>query len=338
MVVLGATGSILAFEPELDRLLHPRVSHVNPGGRVLSLVELGEAVSRKYPGEAIIAYLPSTRPNLPSQVILSRGIVSVNQYDGEVLGVRTRGQTFLGFVRALHVRLAMGTLGRKVVKWSAAVMMFSLASGLYLWWPHKRVRIRGPLWSRGFWFDCHNVIGIFSLVPLLMLAASGSVMGFEDEVSSLLNGIASPRKVQTPLVALRPDTLPSPGAILLTPDQAVAIARSQVPGAIPNRVQMPQYGGRYVVDLENSHPVVDGRNSVAIDSRNGAILSASLAVDLSLRERVMAWNEAIHEGDAFGLPGRIVVSVACILLPLQGVSGLVLWLLRPKVAHSNESR
>ena len=33
MVILGVTGSIMEFEPELDRSLHPQLSYVTPGRR-----------------------------------------------------------------------------------------------------------------------------------------------------------------------------------------------------------------------------------------------------------------------------------------------------------------
>src|SRR5579871_1386248 len=102
LVVLGVTGSILSFAPELDRLFHSHLSYVSPRGRVLTLQEIGDAVSRVFAGEPIVTYLPSTSPDISAQVVLPRGIVYVNQYTGEVLGVRTRGQTFLGLVRALH--------------------------------------------------------------------------------------------------------------------------------------------------------------------------------------------------------------------------------------------
>src|SRR5580704_10675809 len=166
-MLLGATGSIIAFEPELDRLLHPELSYVTPTGRVLSLAEIGDAISRAYGGEPIVAFLPSASPHVPTEVILPRGIVVANPYTGEILGVRTRGQTFLGFIRALHVRLATGDAGRNVVRWSAAALLFSISSGLYLWWPLKRVRIRSSWWSRGFWFDLHNALGIFFLLPFM---------------------------------------------------------------------------------------------------------------------------------------------------------------------------
>jgi uncharacterized iron-regulated membrane protein len=332
MVVLGVTGSIIAFEPELDRLLHPSVSYVKPRGRVLSLVEIGDVVSREYGGEPIVAFLPSTSPHFPAEVLMSRGIVSVNQYTGEILGVRTRGQTFLGFVRAIHVRLATGDIGRNLLRWSAVAMLFSLVSGLYLWWPVKRVRIRGPWWSRGFWFDLHNSIGMFSLLPLLLLAATGAVIGFEDQMSSLLDKLTG-----SPVHASRTLTRsePEPDATQITPDQAVAIACAQLPGTVPYRVQMPRYGGVYVVSLTyTDNRISAGSNSFSVDPWSGKIISEDLTSGLTLRERFLARNEAIHTGEIFGMPGRVIVALAGILLPTQALSGLLIWLRRGKIMRT----
>jgi uncharacterized iron-regulated membrane protein len=170
IVILGATGSVMEFEPELDHLLHPHLSYITPGMRVLSLREIGDAVSRRFSGEPVVAYQPSLSPDLSSQVLLPSGVAYVNQYTGEVLGMRSRGQTFLGYARALHVRLASGDFGRNVMKWSGIGMLISLASGAYLWWPIKQVRIRkwgGP----HFWFDVHNAI------RNLLIVASGDASG-----------------------------------------------------------------------------------------------------------------------------------------------------------------
>jgi sulfite reductase (NADPH) flavoprotein alpha-component len=265
---------------------------------------------------------------------MSRGVVSVNQYTGEILGMRTRGQTFLGFVRSLHVRLAGGDAGRNILRWSAAAMLFSLASGLYLWWPVKRVRIRGPWWSRGFWFDVHNSIGIFSLLPLLILAATGTVIGFEDQVASLLDRLSGSSPIHaSPSL---PRSEPKPGTTQITPDQAVAIACAQLSGTVPYRVQMPRYGGVYVVALIYAdNRISAGSNSLSVDPWSGKIISADLATGLSARERFLARNEAIHTGEIFGMPGRVIVALAGVLLPMQALSGLLMWLRRGRVVRTN---
>lgn len=332
MAMLGITGGVLAFEPEIDLLLHHEIAYVRPGGRVLSLAEIGAAVSRKFPGEEIVAYLPSESPDLATQVILSRGIVSVNQYTGEILGVRTRGQSFLGAIRALHVRLAMGDVARLILKWSSLAMLVSLLSGLYLWWPAKRMRIGGAWWSARFWYDLHSSIGFFALIPALLLAGTGVVFGFEDEFAALMDKVSASSRVGE-------DHVPATsrwktGASEIPPDQAVAIARAQLAGALPYRVQMPRYGGLYVVALDDPQNRVAGRrNFISVDPASGRIASTNLSSDLTLGERFMAWNGAIHTGRIWGMPSRIMAALASILLPIQGASGLLIWLRRKGLLH-----
>lgn len=329
VLVLGLTGSIMAFEPELDRLLHPHLSYVRPSGRVLSLAEIGQAVSKQFDGEPIVAYLPSQSPDLASEVILPRGVVCVNQYTGEVLGTRTRGQTIFGFARDLHVRLASGDVGRTIMKWSGVAMLVSLASGLYLWWPRKRVGIRGGWRTGRVWFDLHNSVGILSLVPLLVLAATGTVTGFEDHVAALLGRVTAATQIRDGQnVARRP---PAAGALEITPDQAVVIARAQMPGTLAYRVQMPRYGGAYRVSLDYPRDrVVGERNLIAIDQYSGNVIFSTRSGDLSSSERILASNEAIHTGEVLGMPSRIVAWFTSVILPVQVISGWLLWLRRKR--------
>jgi uncharacterized iron-regulated membrane protein len=329
MVILGVTGSIMEFEPELDQLLRPSLSYVTPGQRVLPLAELGDDVSRKFDGEPVVAYLPSFLPNRPSQVVLPRGIVYVNQYTGEVLGVRARGQTFLGYVRAIHVHLGSGDFGRNILSWSAVALLLSLASGVYLWWPTKGVRIRGQWGSRRLWFDLHNAIGIFMLLPLTVLAATGTVLGFEDQFAPLLYKVTR----SNPAQFLRaPSQKPRQGATPISPDEAVATARIQMPGAVPYRVQMPNYGGTYQVALLYPQDRITGdRNVVGLDPY-GNVVSLIRSRDLSRGDRILAMNEAVHTGTFLGLPSRIVVWLASTMIFLQASSGLLMWLYRSKLS------
>jgi len=332
MLLLGITGSIMAFEPELDRLLHANLSYVTPVGRALSLAEIGESVNREFPGEPVVAFLPSTSTRFPTQVILSRGIVSVNQYSGEILGVRARGRSFLGFVRALHTRLALGDVGRNILRWSAVALMLSLASGLYLWWPAKPVRIRARWWSAGCVFDLHNAVGIWSLLPMLALAITGIVIGFEDQAAALIDKLTHASPARTDQILTRPSS--QPGSTQITPDEAVAFATAQLPGAVPYRIQMPRFGGTYVVALENSRDRVTGeRNSIGIDPWSGNVLTMNLSGGLTSRERLMAVNEAIHTGTIAGVPGRVIASLVSVVLPVQFLSGVMIWMRRRKNAR-----
>jgi uncharacterized iron-regulated membrane protein len=221
----------------------------------------------------VVAYLPSDAADLPQRVLLSRGIVSVNQYTGEILGVRTRGQTLLGIIRAVHVRLAAGDAGRFVLKWAAVALLFSLISGIYLWWPAKRLRIHGSRGSTKSWFDFAR------RCRYLLVSALAGAGGKWNHPRFRRSACACSRKA----VGFPPPRAPSeprPNATEITPDEAVAIARRELPDALPYRVQMPRYGGLYVVALEDRDQRIGGdRNSVSIDSREGKLFPRSWLPD-----------------------------------------------------------
>src|SRR5579872_7121583 len=82
VIILGITGAIMAFEPELDHLLHAKLSYVTPHTRALSLSEIGAAVTKTFPGERISGYSVSTAPDISTQVLTRQGAVFVNQYTG----------------------------------------------------------------------------------------------------------------------------------------------------------------------------------------------------------------------------------------------------------------
>lgn len=325
MVFLGITGSIMEFVPELDRSLHPRLSYITPGGHVLPLREIGDSVSRRF-SEPVVAFLPSRSPSLALQVILPSGIAYVNQYTGAVLGERMRGPTFFGYVRSLHTRLGGGDLGRNILKWSAVAMIFSLGSGLYLWWPLKRVRVRADWGSRRLWGDLHNAIGIFALLPMAILTVTGAAIGFEDQLAPLIYRVTGSHPIHT----VRKSSLPpEPGIELMTPDEAITIARAYLPGAEPYRVQMPNYGGAYQIEFRSPNDFVSSdRNLVVLDPYRGNLLSLTRASDLTRGESILATNEAIHTGTIFGTPSRIIVWLASMMVFVQMSTGLIAWLYR----------
>ena len=134
--VLGLTGSIMAFEPEIEHVLHCRLTYVKPQGRGLSLGKIRSAIEKVFPGEPIGAYGLSTAPNISYQVELDRGVVSIDQYTGKVLGVRQRSDMVnatLNSIHQIHLRLGIRSRsdpGKKIMSWAGVAMLFLLLSGV----------------------------------------------------------------------------------------------------------------------------------------------------------------------------------------------------------------
>ena len=325
VVILGLTGAIMAFEPEIDHLLHARLSYVAPQSRTLSLAEIGDAVTKAFPGERISGYALSTSPNLSYQVSVGRRAVYVNQYTGEVLGEREGGMDFLGYVHQLHLRLLLrdkADSGKRIMSWVGVAMVFLLLTGLYLWWPQKRASIQWTAPSRRVWFDVHNAVGIFSLVFVLILTITGVMIGFEHATVPWFYKVTSSEPSRAPDIPL-----PPPAAKPIAPDQAIQIARAALPGATPFQINVPGPKGAYQIRSRFPEDLTPGgRSRVVVDQYTGQVLFAEGSRTAPSGARIVIQNRAIHTGDIFGIPSKAVVSLASVMLVLQFVSGVAMWL------------
>jgi uncharacterized iron-regulated membrane protein len=325
IVVLGVTGSIMAFEPEIDRLLHWRLWHVTAQGRPLSISETAAAVSRAFPGEPAYGYHVSISPGFSYQVELQRGLVFVNQYTGAVLGVQAAGMDFLGYVHQLHLRLLIrndADTGKKIVSWAAVAMLFLLLSGVYLWWPYQRVSIKRHESSKRFWFDVHATAGIFSFAFLLLLTATGLTIGFENTTTPLLYKISGSQPSRPP----RAEIAAPPGVQPITPDRAFQVARMALPGAAPFYINVPEPRQPYFVRLRYPEDLTPGgRSQVMVDPYTGKAIWAQGSRTAPAGARMVIANRAIHTGDIFGIPSKAVASLASLMAVVQVLSGALMW-------------
>jgi uncharacterized iron-regulated membrane protein len=328
LLILGVTGSIMAFEPELWHLLHRQLSYVAPSGTVLPLATLGEAAMRAAPGGQIGGYGLSVSPDLSYQVMLRGRVAYVNQYTGEVLGIIPNGPDVLSRVHQLHLRLLWRDerdRGKTIMSWSGVALVVLLASGLYLWWPLKRLRVRRDGSTRQAWFDLHSVIGIVSLVFLLLLAVTGIFIGFDDKAVPLAYRLTG---TQPALVYGQAPPLHSvaDGRRMITPDDAVAAARRALPGATPISVNVPSPSGVYAISARYPEDLTPGgRSRVLIDPYSGDVLAAEGSRAAPAGTRLVTLNRAIHTGDIFGLASKAIMSLASLAVVGQALSGLVIW-------------
>lgn len=334
IVILGVTGSIMAFEPEIDHLLHRTIAYVKPQGRPLSLAEIDGAVGKVFPNHPIVGYVLSNQPTISYQVMMEPQRVYVDQYSGKVLGSVSEGMNVLLLVHELHTRLALPDKNRKfgdtTVKWSAVASLFLLITGTYLWWPAKQLRIRRPAGARQFWFDVHNAFGIASLVFDLILVLTGLTIAFESQTTPLLYNMT--RSQPPPWSRLQ--TTQMHGQMPITPDQALAIARAAVPGAVPILFYVPR--GNQAFQIFSRYPEDHspfGRTRIAIDPHGGAVLMLVDSRRAPAGYRLVNLNRALHTGDIFGAPSKMVMSLASLMMVFQLVTGMVMWAKRRSAVH-----
>lgn len=320
IVILGVTGSIMAFEDEIDHLTNANLFRVAPTGTAMRLTDLGAKVIATYPGRRITGYGMGVTPDLSYFVAVGGSAIYVNEYTGEILGERS-GSTWLGQVHQLHLRLLGGATGKTVVSWAGVLMLLLTISGLYLWWPVKRLAVNWGVGGRRRWFDLHNTVGVLAFVFLFILSLTGIVIGFESVTSPLFYRLTSSRPYPFAIPATA-----MPGARLVTPDDAVAAARAAMPGAVPIAVTAPNPKSAYRVAMrfpEDRTP--GGRTRVHVDPYTGAVALAESSRTTAAGTWIVNTNRAIHTGDIFGIPGKILVSLASLAAVAQVITGLTMW-------------
>lgn len=327
VAIMGFTGTIMAFEIEISHLVHADVTYVTPGPARLGLAELGKAVGHAYPGQKISGYFLGEAPNLSTEIDVGEKSVYVDPYTGRILGSDSawanRVDRMLGAIHSIHQRLTPPRPGRAgasqaFMAWVTVAALFLLLSGIYLWWPRTRFGI-GKSGGRAFWYDLHATMGIAAVFFMCLLALTGIMLGFEHTTRPMLYALTGSQSAPPPKNQSPPSGTP------ITLEQAFAIGAATMPGATPYAVAGPTPGGYFVVlaRTPGDHSTT-GRSQAIIDT-HGAVLSAEELDTAPAGARLWALNRSIHTGDIFGLPSKIVMALASLIIAFQVVSGAVMW-------------
>ena len=332
LVILGLTGSVTAFENDIDHWLHPGLYYVQVGARVLPEAELVQTVEQRFAPARVAMVHIFRQPDLAHVVQLNdRSTALVSQYDGHILG-RTTGpsttQKIIGYIHQLHTHLVpdprsapkAAKIGVVIVQIAGFILCLSVILGVILWWRTKRVSMawKAP-WFRIF-FDAHHAIGIYSALFLFIAAFTGVMVERGELIARLTH---SPEPLRFP--QLHSDG--AGGALPISVDRAEEIARAVIPGTTVTDIQLPlNPKGVFMVILRVPEETSEAAHSyIFVDQYSGKALHAVNFLN-EPAYRVIRFNRSIHTGDVWGTTGHILVSLSSLMLVAMVVTGLVIWL------------
>jgi len=342
LAILGLTGSIMAFEGDIDHWVHPELWYVTPGPGSLPESELILiAQNHYYPERVLTVQFPRASDLVQVMRMTDARIVYINPYNGIVLG-DTQGTSstdrLLVYIHEIHLWLIpdpasapqLAQAGRSVLSIAALFLCFLAPTGLILWWRRKRLRIRKDPSSPWFVYfhDVHQILGIYAALLLWIASLTGILIGF-DVGGKMFYSITK----SVPPAPLKPvPSVPDVGAEPIQTDQVLNIARHAMPDASVAMLLMPiRTTGSFTVLMrvpeETSQNV---HSAVTIDQYSGKVLEVRNYLTDSPGYRLIRLNRSIHNGDIFGFPSHIIVSLAGLLLPALAISGFVIW--RKKLA------
>ena len=333
LIVVALSGSVLVFEDALDRALNPRLSYVVPGDRSLSLDELARKARAAYPDAQLGSFtFPEQRDHALQISAVAKPesfTISIDQYTGAILGTRSSAEREAGLARRihlLHTRLFAGQAGEWTVGLITALTLFMAIAGLVLWWPGKILAPRRGASARRLNFELHNVFGLYASAVFLFIALTGMMISFEQWTDPLF------RRLDAAPVPQLPRESADGGAATVTADAVAGAAQQALPGAFLKGIVIPNGGNGAIVAMmkfpEDRTP--GGRSRVAIDQHSGRVLTVISTRSAPAGTRLVNLKRSAHTGDIFGAPTRALYFVTCLLLAGQVVTGVLIWLKRPR--------
>jgi len=343
-VLLGLTGSLLVFEHALDEWLNPDLLLTEESGTRRPLKEIVAAAEKAFPEQPAHA-VSLQKPRVPNgvwTVWFQTGTkeepvftqVLVDPYTAEVTGQRVWGEYLTSWVYRLHFRLLAGKTGATIVGIGGLILMLSLCSGIYLWWPLWKNGWRSAFAvrrGRRFNYDLHKTTGIVSAVVLMVIAFTGVYMTFPEWVKPMVTVFSE--ETPPPKLEELKSSPPKSGQQQLTPEEAIAIAQELFPEAEFDHFHPPQgEDGVYEVAFRQPGEVQQtfGRTQVWLDAYSGRILAVRNPREFTAADDFFAWQFPLHNGEAFGLLGRWIVFCTGLVPGLLYVTGFVLWRRRRK--------
>lgn len=340
--VVGLTGSLYVFEPELSAFLERDLYHLQ-GEKLLfnNDIDMAEYIETNT-GQSIqsIQWPKRGRETYVFKLFNDESWYYLDQSTGVITsGGEALGNSVFGFILDLHTTLTMGDTGRIITGFASlifAIMM--LTTGLYLWYPDNKGRrkssfkIKWDATKKRVNYDLHNVTGFYFFLPLFLVGITGASFYFNDEAQWVLDKITFSEPAPESVWEVK-STLPLENSDekLMTSRQALAEMNKYYPTMYKRNLWLTdQPDGKLSFAFQDKINVYSGpdhRIFLTVDPYTGKILSENNPEKLPTGSAIMArWLLPIHFGEFGGITTRIIWFFAGLLPAFLTITGFKIWL------------
>jgi uncharacterized iron-regulated membrane protein len=348
LILTGITGSLLAWNHELDAALSPQLFSVSiTPPPPLTLSELENRITAYYP-KAVIIYTPLRMTAGESISVFitnsNNDQLFFNPYTGELLGERKWGdisqgiKNFMPFIYRLHYSLALDETGKLVLGIVALLWSIDCFTGAYLtlpknnditrWLSAWKIRWHASRYKLNF--DLHRASGLWTWGMLLVLAWSSVSFNLPDVYQSVTHRFLS-------IAPFEIAHIPPPQNI----SKSTSITQARLLGQawmhnlneiIPLQIlaedsifydvktQSYQYSVLSNLDISD-----EGKTAVTFDARTGQLLAVSLPTNHSSANTFTTWITSLHTAQVFGTPMQVIVCLIGMIVMMLSYTGVVIW-------------
>lgn len=349
LIVVALSGAILSYEKQILTLLHKESFTVTPSvEKKLTPQELTGRFLIQKPNAKINAftlYNDKTSTyiiNIQSKKSRKGKNYFINPYTGEILPEVTSHE-FFHFVENIHRRLLIGEVGKQIVGISVLTLIFLLFSGVYIYMPKiKRgfvnaLKIHPSAKGRSFLYSLHGAIGLWIVPIYLSIALTGLYWSYHwyNDMLHTLTGVEKRAKPQMQKGLMQKENKKEQ-VMAQEPQEQIAKAFELFDASVNNcyanamfRLAKGKNDGQFIyIDKKPSH--IYARNFMSVNTQTMQIKKHERYDEKTLTQQLMGSIFALHSGEYFGWLGQLIYFIAVLMMPLLGITGLMLYLNRRK--------
>jgi uncharacterized iron-regulated membrane protein len=341
VLIMSVTGVALTYEKQMiewaDRTAWAASSPAD--ATPLSPETLLARVSAAQPGTVPLSVTLRADRSAPATVTLAdTKSLLVDPYTGSIIGPPPAGlRSFFRTMTSWHRYLAMSgesrATGKGITGAANLAFLFIVISGLYLWLPKlwTWIQFKNVLWFRSGLtpkardFNWHNVIGVWTAIPLAIVVA-GAVPISYPWASNLVYRIAGDTppppasNVQARPAEQAPVTYVSGGV-----DAAWAASQAQIPNwrTMTTRLATSPKAPVTIAVDEGYAGQPQLRTTFTFNRATGSLEKAENFKSLSSGRQLRSWLRFAHTGEIYGLTGQTIaglVTAGSVVLVYTGIA------------------
>ena len=359
IINLSISGTLLVYAKDIQQWINPDYWLVEPQSSQLDIADLLIGVEQQTQSRVSRLYIEQD-PKLSWRMsLMDDRYVSVNPYTQKILLIYKPEETFYGWLLRWHRWLLLKSSNgdyplKDLVSVITVFFMLNLLVGVWLWvkpknrWKNMKPVVKGKL--QLVLLRWHNLLGVISTLPLLLIAITGVAFNWHAPIKSALEflttssveTIAQQANLKAAMDKHKADKTSLPRVLnqkLLSagsPQQikrdqlthAVMSARSAMPEAELHRIYMPKKTGD-VIRFRMKQPAEPHPYSwLWIDPSTSQVVKQFYGDRANLTTRTWNFRYSLHIGKFFHPSMEVIWSILSLMPSVLTITGVILYLKR----------
>jgi uncharacterized iron-regulated membrane protein len=335
--VVGITGSLYVFQPELTAMLYPDLyKATNPKAPQVDVRKVVRKAEQQFGKDVVTINFPLRE--LGNYILKVKGKKEWLFFDavtGKYLGEMEQRRGLMDEILEIHRTLTIEETGSAITGICSLLLALVLvSSGIMLWWPRKKRRLKDGLvlkpnasFKRRN-YDLHNVFGFYFSIPLTIAAVTGVYFAFPKQTQTVVNTItntAEPSPDPKSLKSAYRTDLPAMNIY-----QALDLMDNRYANYHKRYLILPKDSVGYVYFSYTNDTVLSYgaqyRPAVYLDQYTAGVLYEYDPVKAPLGHRISKnWFAPLHFGEVGGLVTRVIWFLLGLVPAMLWITGIIMW-------------